>query len=88
MAIIRAAAGCPALQTEADGKAVDQAAEDTNQQHIIRNRHGREQVRQYTGQNDGQCGINSELLADFKETDGGGNGIEHKIDNRKWECNV
>ena len=75
---IRAAAGGPTQQAEADGKAVDYTAKYTNQQHVVGQRHRWDNIGQHAGQHNHDAGIDGKPFPDQAKTDDSRDRIKQK----------
>lgn len=73
---IRSAGGRSPDQAEADGCAVDQSAEHANQQDILGDGHGRNDIGEHAGGYNDQRRIDGEPLADSPETENRRNSVQ------------
>lgn len=85
---IGAAAAGVAHQAEGDGAAVDQAAENTDQQRIIGDGLGGDQVREHTGEKDHTAGADGKFFPHVAESHVDGEGVQQQVDHREGHGDV
>lgn len=85
---IRSARGRIHGQTETGHKAVDDPAENADQQNVVCQRYRRYGVRHDTGENDHQAGIQRKFLSDKPESDIDRHDIQQQIDRRIRDKNA
>ena len=82
-------AGCrPGHQYDTDNKAINDTAEYTDQEDVIRHKMGRDKVCKKARQYDYQAGIQGKFFPDIPKADVDRYGIEYDIDERIWQLHI
>ncbi len=77
---VGAAAGHPHPQAQAAREAVDDPAKNADEQLVLRDGEGGDQVGEDAGHHNGQAGVQGEPLAHQLKADEGGHGVQGQID--------
>ena len=85
---VRTAARGVHAQTQADGKAVDDAAENADEERVVGDDAGRDDVGEYAGKHDHQARIQGELFADVTEPYVDRDHVEQKVDHGERQMKV
>ena len=75
-------------EAETDGKAVDDAAENADEQGVVGDDVGRKKIGEQTGEHDHEAGVERELLADVAEPYVDGYHVQQKVDRGEGEPDV